>query len=317
MSCVKSVNPFAKSIYFFAYSFHMPAFIFLTGYLSQSCKNNWHKMIHKLYVFSAIYVVYQVVFDCIQRYGTSADMTPLLMWSPRIGLWYLLVLIIWLPIVYFTRKVPPQYMLVFSILGGFMIGLFDGAGKEWALQRLFVFFPFYYLGIVFPKNYMERWLFFKDTDRKKSRIVYWGAVAVLCGWILFCLVEASTLGYKVFLGNTSYDIMGISVVRGILYRGLWYILASIMTVVIFILVPKFQLCISYLGECTLQIFILHSIICRVWFIEGSIRNLWSKTNIFIVILVSFGLIFILGIKTLTMLVDWPEKLLYTIKQKEN
>ena len=46
-------NPFFKSIYMFIYTFHMPLFVFITGFFAKSNKGGGIKVLHFIYNISS------------------------------------------------------------------------------------------------------------------------------------------------------------------------------------------------------------------------------------------------------------------------
>lgn len=143
MSCIKDINHTAFQIDFFVYSFHMPAFILLSGYFSKKCATSWKKTMQHVVSYSATYVVAQIVFDAIQRFWLHSVTEPFHLFSPRVGLWYLLVLIVWTLLLHPLSKVLPKILFPILVSAGLLIGLWEGAGKEFALSRMVVFLPFF------------------------------------------------------------------------------------------------------------------------------------------------------------------------------
>ncbi len=132
------------------YSFHMPVFVFLSGYLTSfPFKPEKHRhWIHKMLVIYAIAQVLHVLLGLLL--GRSFDWGWLI--KPEFSLWYLLCLVLWRLVVWFLykgdRMVP--FFLV-SILLALCAG-FVPLDHEFTFQRIFTFFPFFVAGFAFRKK---------------------------------------------------------------------------------------------------------------------------------------------------------------------
>ncbi len=303
VSCVKSIDPIAADIYSFFYSFHMPAFIFITGYLSASSMKSGKKMLAKLATFVLLYIVYQICFDLFQRYVTHSVSAPFSLFRPRIGLWYLLVLIMWIPLCYVLRNRNKKMVILTAIILGVLVGLFDNIGKDYALARAVVFFPFFLFGIYFPRDVFLG--IAKPIEGHWKKLI--GCLVVLCG-VLVAVSIPNTMVNELYQGQDSYSLQGFGEIQGMIYRGIWYLGSTILAAAFIYLVPRQQIRITYLGERTLQIFLLHSIICRTFYVEKTLQPLHEVTGVFGVIVASILLMFLLGIKYLDMFVVWPNKI---------
>lgn len=132
---------------------------------------------------------------------------------------------------------------------------------------------------------------------------------------LVCITIANMELLKIFMGNQAYAVIGFASIEGIVIRGIWYV-TSFLTVIAFLsLIPRGKIFFTHLGNRTLQVFILHSIICRIFFVTEAMDNLYKSTNLFVIFLISIALVFLLSNHRLSKLVAWPQDLLYTIKKK--
>ena len=113
---------FATFIYAFIYIFHMPFFVFISGYFSK--KKNNKKLINLIY----IYLVWQMIICPIILYLTTKNFSKSfqLPINPQWTYWYLFALIFWrfiTPIV--NEFVKLKKMLIFSIFLSILIGFLD------------------------------------------------------------------------------------------------------------------------------------------------------------------------------------------------
>lgn len=147
------------------YAFHMPVFIFLSGYLTSlkatmEKRLSWCKHTLIIYVFAQIFhlllalasgyvlmVMKKEPFDSLSLIRTYLVV-------PGFTLWYLLCLIYWrLAVWYLSRWVSDRWLFAGSLVLAFAAG-FVPVDEVFSFQRAFSFFPFFVLGWIFRKKSM-------------------------------------------------------------------------------------------------------------------------------------------------------------------
>ena len=145
------------------YSFHMPVFIFLSGYFTSLSANDekqnlWMKKTLIIYAVAQITawmlkIGLELSSDMLK--GRPLD-TSMISWevliSPELALWYLVCLMYWRVAIWkVLKKVNDIKLLVISVVLSLISGLIP-IDHNFAFQRAFAFFPFFALGIVFKKR---------------------------------------------------------------------------------------------------------------------------------------------------------------------
>lgn len=146
--------------YTFIYSFHMPAFVLLSGYFSRP-KWGGQKLVLGLL---ATYMVFQVLYcgdplKTISNGGEAFTLNAFLgniihFYKPAGPLWYILSLVFWrLLICIIPYRIKNNWWLCLSlvIVVGIVVG-FIPIGRELSFQRTFVFFFYFMLGYYFRIN---------------------------------------------------------------------------------------------------------------------------------------------------------------------
>ena len=149
----------------YIYSFHMPLFVFLSGYFTsfnydRKKQNNWIKKSFIIYILAQ---VTQVLLFLIIGYtantikGAHFNALPFLNWKqlllfPKTALWYILCLIYW-RFAYWRLcdRIKDTSLFVISVLLLIIAG-FIPLGYHFSFQRAFAFLPFFVSGIVFKKH---------------------------------------------------------------------------------------------------------------------------------------------------------------------
>ena len=130
----------------FIYSYHMPLFVFISGFFSGCQRSFWKGELRIL----ETYVVFQLVKGCWLHYSVAR----LLTW-PAPMLWYLFALFFWrLLLSGMSRigiRVSWQFILV-SVLVSVFAGFVPWIGRRFALSRFLFFAPYFFFGVFSQKT---------------------------------------------------------------------------------------------------------------------------------------------------------------------
>lgn len=248
---VKNIYEF-DLIYRFIYLFHMPAFIFISGFLT-SGKMNERKVNSILYTIVIPLIIFQVLFKLTSLLLLKQEFKLQLI-LPYWGLWYLMSLFVWrLLILFFNNlKYPLQISLVISLLAGATSYL----GHEWSLSRTFAFLPFFVAG------YLFREINFEGLRLPNFNFKYFfvGVVSL----VLFAYFTKN-INVRFLYLYSSYSSVGTSLVEGGFLR-LGQILMGGIGIYCVLSLPKIVLVnnfISDLGKYSIAPYILHMFVLVV------------------------------------------------------
>ena len=144
----------AQGSILFIYLFHMPLFLFVSGYLSKNVEEVRRNAFGNLFI---PYVVYQLFVGISLLVLTKSGEALQNIFIPQMGAWYLLTLFcyrICLPEISKIRGV----IIVGAVLSIFTC-VFTGIGKEFALQKSLGFFVFFMAGYLIseiPRKIISR-----------------------------------------------------------------------------------------------------------------------------------------------------------------
>lgn len=150
------------------YSFHMPVFIFLSGYFTsinstEGKQRSWIKQTLILYVIAQlVHVALEILLrytDCHLKqipFDYSFNLIDIL-FSPRLALWYLLCLVYWRVVAWkISGGLSDAMLLLISVVLAVLSG-FIPIDHTFSFQRAFAFSPFFFLGVVFKRrNWMDK-----------------------------------------------------------------------------------------------------------------------------------------------------------------
>ena len=234
-----------KYLYYFVYTFHMPVFIFISGYLSK-IKTDYDSYVRKAIVNCLIpYLVFNIL------YGLPSIMSVLNIFGPKWTLWYLLSLFTWKIIVSIFPKIRWSFPL--TILLSLYIGLTKSVGSYLSLSRTICFFPFFYAGYLCSNDLIEKVRGFKKIFPCLSFLL----TMITAGILSNMNIKTSTL----FL-NSSYSDLGQTGFQGILLRGILLICGFLCIFFFISVTPKRKTIVSNFGMYSITVYLGHSVVIR-------------------------------------------------------
>ena len=243
--------PLDRSLFLFIYSFHMPAFLFISGLFSKRTvdadRYNWKKLLP--------FVVVCLVLGAYRDWSIwlrNPDHGFSFYDQNKIS-WFMLALFADYSIAWLLRKVPPKIVFPASIAVGLVIGYVPFISEGFALSRIIVFFPFFYAGYMLDKN-----RFAKVLNRTPVRVT--GAFLFVL-WFVLCIVleEKVYLLRRLFTGQNNYDEIPDALGPAeFLYRLLAYAISALAIFAFFTLVPRLPIRnFTRLGSRTLSVYFWH------------------------------------------------------------
>ena len=231
------------------YSFHMPLFVFLSGYFTKV--ENRDKFIKGLLKLVETYAVFTIVHVCISfLLGKGVSFLNMLL-IPRWTLWYLLSLIWWRIVLYIiplSIRNNHIMLVVISVILCLIMGWIP-IGMAFSFHRTFSFFPFFMLGYVAAQT--------GTINRIKLSPFF--AIAIML--IIWCVYYMNILPLNLSLlmqknGYNHYD----NPLLAFLFRFGWLFFASLMSVCFLSVVSRKEYKWTHFGQLTLFIYMYHSVL---------------------------------------------------------
>jgi len=239
------------SLYIWIFFFHMPAFIFISGYFAKNFhQRGYFKKITKKLLLP--YLIFQLLYSVYYYFLYQKDSIEFDLFTPQWSLWFLISLFSWNLLLWIFAKIPKHVSLSLSLLLGVGAGMLD-AEKWLSISRTFTFFPFFLLGYFLHKHDIER-LF---TWRLRSFSLF-----ILAGMFMMIHFGFPDLPQEWLYGSKSYDTLGVPEEKGIVGRLVIYGASTLMMLCFLALVPNRRFSFSVLGARTFYIYILHGFILK-------------------------------------------------------
>lgn len=247
----------ASSFYTYIYMFHMPLFIFITGFLSKKLTDkDDHFRLEKVLNFILIYLLFKLAIYFILNVVFKQNIEVSIV-TERDTPWYLLALSLWLPMTFILKRIKVKYLLpvlfVISILAGYDTEISDVL----CLSRVIVFYPYFLIGYYVSERQLDE--FISKLHDKKNRIIF-GAILVivflltlLFPWIV-CKLNSILTGQNPYI----YTELPQSIpFAGALSRVSMYFIQIVMSLAVLSFIPRRKLFFTKYGERTMQVYVLH------------------------------------------------------------
>lgn len=253
-------DTFIFILYKIIYTFHMPAFILVSGFFAKGFYERGYisKIAKKLIL---PYIIFQIIYSVFYYFLFSESMLEIDMLNPHWSLWFLVSLFCWNILLILFNKLKPQHAIILSILIGLAVGYMDFISNYLSLSRTFVFFPFFLIGYYMKKEH------FQLITTKKAKIIS-GMIILMVITILFFFPE---MNEKWFFASKPYSEFTSIATIGLIKRVGIYMMNFIMIIGFFAFVPKNKLFFTRLGKNTLYVYLLHGFIVRT-FRESNIEE---------------------------------------------
>lgn len=270
----------AKSTFLFIYLFHMPLFVFLSGFFSKNSVKRKDK--NKVIVYLFLYIILKVVIFTIEKlYGRNVSFN---LFSESSISWYLFAMAIWHIITMLIQNFNKKYVMFFSILLALIIGFDKNIRDFLCLSRIIVFYPFFLIGNITKKEHI-----YGIIKNKKIRIASIIFLTLII-YIVFAFIDNVYLIRPLLTGRNSYYSLNNNIENfGILFRLIWYIISSLISVSVMSLTPRGKTFFSKFGENTLAVLILYAIIVRIFAREGFQLRVYQYLIISIIVTFIFSL----------------------------
>lgn len=229
--------------YDFLYAWHMPAFVFVTGYLSRTFDYSRGRMWRLARTVLVPYVLFEAAMGLF-RVHVGGEKLEDLFADPHWPMWFLAALFFWRLVTPVFRAMPGGVAV--AVLLSLGAGLW--AGDTLDLARVLGLLPFFVLGLKATPERLE-WL--------RGRVPTLLGVAVLVGiWFLSAYTDrwASTewLYYR-----AQYDELAVSDVRAAVTRLVIIAIGVAGTCAFLALVPRRTTWFTGMGAATLVVYLFH------------------------------------------------------------
>lgn len=240
-----------NALYLMIYSFHMPAFVLITGYLSRNFKASLRGYLNIVTTLLLPYLLFQVLHRLTSTtlVGKPFTLDALV---PEWTLWFLVATAWWRAATPLLRRIP--HLLPVAIAVSLGVGFLPELPHVLAVNRTLTLLPFFALGLCLKPEYLE---LAKRHFSRVSGLITLALLAVLAFGIQGA-VPMSTFFY-----NASFEQLAGSTGQSILYRIATLATGVVGTCAVLAIVPTARTWWTHLGRYSMYVYVLHGLLLHV------------------------------------------------------
>lgn len=245
-------TPLAEIVYTWIYSFHMPAFVVITGFLSRSYRSEPRQVARLLTSMLIPYLIFQVIHT-VENNVIDGKPISISLWDPSWTMWFLLALVFWRLFTPVLRVL--RYPLVFAVAISVIAPLDSQVGTELTWARVLSFLPFFVLGFVATPEHLR-----KLRDLPGARAI--GAVA-LVGAFLVAVLTHDMFSTDIFTLSRSYADMDVAAWYGVVTRMMVLVCGTVLSLAVVMVSPRRHHWYTEIGVQSLTIYLAHAALLQI------------------------------------------------------
>ena len=241
--------PQVRGVYTWIFTFHMPAFILISGYTARNYVGDARQVKRMVSTLVVPYVLTNIALDLTDAYFSGNPVNFDLL-SPNWLTWFIAALFIWRLTTPFWTAV--RWPVAIAVVVSLTAGLSD-IDNVLALKRVLAFLPFYVAGLYLRREHFEM------LSRAWVRAA---SVVALAATLAVCQMQNQEWIISWLYFNDSYDESPLLAdpVVGILTRGSLLVLGFVLSLAVLSLVPRGTAWFSAFGQRTLYCYLLHGFV---------------------------------------------------------
>ncbi|TXS55161.1 acyltransferase family protein [Streptomyces sp. t39] len=242
-----------RALYMLVYTFHMPAFILISGYFSRSYRGKPHQLRRLLTGIALPYVVFEAAYSLFARYAGDKPDQPISLLDPYYLTWFLAALFVWRLTTPLWRVIRWPVPIALGI--ALLAALTPGIGADLNLTRVLQFLPFFVIGLCLRPEH------FQLVRRREVRLLSLPLLAV-AGVVAYWAAPRMSTGW--FYRSSSVQEIGEGVPwwsGSVVFLAL-FACALVLTAVFLAWVPAGRSWMTALGAGTICGYLLHGFLVR-------------------------------------------------------
>ncbi len=260
---LKGDSRILEGVYTVVYTFHMPAFIIISGFFSRSFDASPNRLKRLITGVAVPYVVFETAYPLFKRWIDHDPSQEISVLDPWYLTWFLCALFIW-------RMTTPIWKMVRwplpLALGLAMLAtVTPEIGDDLDLQRVLQFLPYFVLGLCMKPEHFQ--MVRTRTVRILSVPVF--AVALAVGW--WAVPRMNTAW---FYHRDSAQELGAPWWAGPVMVLAMFGCSLLLTACFFAWVPRRHMWFTALGAGTLYGYLLHGFLVKAGDYRGWFEHAW-------------------------------------------
>ncbi|MGA5452093.1 acyltransferase family protein [Streptomyces umbrinus] len=246
----------AAALYIAVYTFHMPAFIVISGYFSRSFDASPGRIRRLVTGIAVPYVLFEVAYTFFKRWAGDDSTYPISLLDPWYLTWFLIALFLWRLTTPLWKVVRWPLPLALAIAA--LASISPDIGDDLDLQRVLQFLPFFVLGLLLKPEH------FQLVRRREVRLL---AVPVFAGALAVAYWAAPRMNAAWFYRRDSAQELAAPGWAGAVMTLALFGCSVVLVACFFAWVPRRRMWFTALGTGTLYGYLLHGFLAqgsRLW-----------------------------------------------------
>lgn len=246
-------NGLNDHLYDFLYAWHVPAFVFVTGYLSRSFAYEPRRVWQLVRTVAVPYVVFECAI-ALFRIHVGGEHLEDLFKDPHWPMWYLSALFFWRLLTPLFNRVNARSSaaaIAIAVLVSLSAGLYATDTLDSA--RILGLLPFFVLGLTATKERLER---LRAPWVRNAALLVFLAIAVASTWT-DTLAQTEWLYYR-----SQYGELDVSDTRAVLTRAVLLVVGTLGAWSFLALVPRLNGWFTRMGAYTLVVYLFHGFVVK-------------------------------------------------------
>ncbi|WP_425584744.1 acyltransferase family protein [Streptomyces vastus] len=241
----------AAALYIAVYTFHMPAFIVISGYFSRSFDASPDRIRRLVTGIAVPYVLFEVAYTFFKRWAGDDPTYPVSLLDPWYLTWFLVALFVW-------RLTTPLWKVVrwplpLSLAIAALASISPDIGDDLDLQRVLQFLPFFVLGLLLKPEH------FQLVRRREVRLL---SVPVFAGALAIAYWAAPRMNAAWFYRRDSAQELAAPGWTGAVMTLALFGCSVILVACFLAWVPRRKMWFTVLGAGTLYGYLLHGFLAQ-------------------------------------------------------
>ncbi len=252
--CIKE-SDLLKGLFFGIYTFHMPLFCLVSGYLYKVSRSSTLSRIKK-------YAVYLLIGQIIFTAVCLVFQADIIYYSL---LWYLIAMCFWVLLTPLLTKRGVWLPLAGALIGGLLIGMLPTEGFNIVSPRILTYYPYFLIGVLlYEKQSFPIAEYLSPFKKALTGIL----LVILLGLLIS---QLELINYRAVFLNQDYVDMDVSYLAGLLTRLSLYVIGTVSALGAFFTFSKKVTLLSGLGRASALIYLFHGLIIK------ALMLLWTDT----------------------------------------
>ena len=237
----RNINSLSRKIVVFIYSFHMQAFIFISGFLTSE---NSIMLINAIKLL-ILYYIFNFSFSIILFFYLNS---PINFLYPVYSYWYLLSLFYWRILIIYLTNI--KFIFIWSVIIALLAGYWDCFSNVMSIYRTIIFFHYFLAGFKIAKmKIIDKFIFWKKGIFKF--LIYLFCFFIFLFFFLSFINKKNISNSTLLMSNYNED-------NTIKQRITIFISSYVMILFLFLLLPNVKIPIlNKWGKNSLYIYLFH------------------------------------------------------------